>query len=117
MTKAPPPHGPSQHMLALEAANRVRLARSRLKASVSCGQIEVAEVLSSRPWEAETMAIGELLRSQKRWGEGRCRRFLAPTRIGETKRLASLTARQRAELVARLGQAGSVEVDATARAA
>lgn len=112
MNDAPPPHGPSQHMQALEAANRVRLARSRLKAGVSCGQIEVAEVIRSRPWEAETMAIGELLRSQKRWGDGRCRRFLAPTRIGETKRLDSLTDRQRGELMARLGARDSAAMEA-----
>ena len=70
---------------------------------MSCGRIEVAEVIRALPWEAKTMPIGELLRSQKRWGEGRCRRFLGPTLILETKRLDSLTERQRGELVSRLG--------------
>jgi len=107
MNDNPPPTGPSQHMKALQRANVVRLARSRLKAGVSGGQIEVAEVIRACPWEARSMGIGELLRSQKRWGEGRCRRFLAPTHITETKRLDSLTPRQRNELLARLGASGA----------
>ncbi len=111
-----PAHGSSQHMRALEEANRVRLARSRLKAGVSCGQIEVADVIRALPWEAKTMPIGELLRSQKRWGEGRCRRFLGPTLILETKRLDSLTERQRGELVTRLGAPDALSLQ-TAQAA
>ena len=102
MNSTSPLEPPSQHMQALERANLIRLARSRLKAEVSRGQIEAAEVIRACPEEAKTMEIGELLRCQRRWGDGRCRRFLAPTLIGETKRLDSLTDRQKGELVARL---------------
>ena len=67
---------PAQHMQALQLANRVRLARSRLKRRVAGGEIGVAEVVTTCPWEAQTMEIGELLCSQRRWGRKRCHRFV-----------------------------------------
>src|SRR3954469_20973155 len=66
-----------QHMRALARANRVRLARAELKRQVAEGEVSVAEVVLSVPFEAESMAIGDLLLSQRRWGQTRCRRFLA----------------------------------------
>jgi hypothetical protein len=92
---APPP----QHMQALEQANRVRLARARLKARVASGDLSVAEVIVSRPWESETMTISDLLLSQRRWGRTRCRRFLATIAMTENKVLGSMTDRQRRTLV------------------
>jgi hypothetical protein len=91
---------PAQHMRALEEANRVRLARSDLKRRIGRGDITVAEVIRSSPWEARTMTIAELLRSQHRWGGARCRRFLNSTQIQETKKVGSMTPRQR-EILAR----------------
>ncbi len=70
------PTGP-QHMRALERANKVRLARAELKRQVATGQIDAAEVLLACPWEAENMAVADLLVSQRRWGQTRCRKFLA----------------------------------------
>lgn len=90
---------PAQHMRALEEANRVRLARSDLKRRVGRGEITVDEIIASCPWEARTMAIAELLRSQHRWGGARCRRFLNSAQIHETKQIGALTARQRETLV------------------
>lgn len=85
----------SQHMRALAQANRVRLARARLKRRVASGEIEAAEVVMNCPWEAESMKICELLTSQRRWGKERCRKFLLPTGLSENKRVADLTERQK----------------------
>jgi hypothetical protein len=91
-----------QHMLALERANRVRLARAALKRRVAAGDVETADVILSCPWEAESMSVSELLRSQKRWGGTRCRRFLRSIGLAETKTIGSLTERQRLTLAALL---------------
>jgi len=91
-----------QHMRALEQANRVRLARAELKRQVSDGELGVAEVIRGCPWEAESMAVAELLTSQHRWGRQRCRRFLAGLHVSETKTIGTMTERQRTELASRL---------------
>jgi hypothetical protein len=85
-------------MRALERANRVRLARAELKRQVAEGEIVVAEVVLRSPWEAESMAIADLLMSQRRWGRTRCRKFLASVPMSETKTVGSMTPRQRLAL-------------------
>jgi hypothetical protein len=91
-----------QHLLALAQANKVRLARAELKRQVAEDEITVAEVVLACPWEAESMAISDLLMSQHRWGRTRCRRFLAALPMGETKTIGSMTDRQRRALAAML---------------
>jgi hypothetical protein len=91
-----------QHMRALERANRVRLARAELKRLVADGEVSAAEIVLDSPWEAESMAIADLLMSQHRWGRTRCRRFLASIPMSETKTIGSMTDRQRRALSARL---------------
>jgi hypothetical protein len=95
-----------QHLLALERANRVRLARAELKRRVAEGETSVAEVVMTCPWEAESMAIADLLMSQHRWGRTRCRRFLAALPMSETKTIGTMTDRQRHALAAMLGAGG-----------
>ena len=87
-----------QHMLALEQANRVRLARAALKRSIGRGEVEIASVVGETPWEAESMTLTELLTSQRRWGRTRARKFLFSLALNENKRLSSLTPRQRGML-------------------
>ena len=87
------PAGP-QHMRALERANQVRLARADLKRRIAEGEIDVAEVILDCPWEARSMAISDLLMSQRRWGQTRCRKFLAQVPLSENKPVGSLTERQ-----------------------
>lgn len=94
-----------QRMQALARANRVRLARAELKRRVADGRVSVAEVVMDCPWEAESMAVAELLLSQRRWGHTRCRRFLASIPISETKTIGSMTERQRRALAERLATA------------
>ncbi len=91
-----------QHMQALAEANRVRLARAQLKREVGAGDIETAEIVRECPWQAETMTVGELLRSQRRWGRTRSRKFLAALTLNENRALGRLTLRQRAMLAEQL---------------
>jgi len=84
-----------QHLRALERANEVRLARAELKRRIADGQLPAAEVILTAPWEAESMAVADVLMSQRRWGRTRARRFLAGIQISETKTLGSMTERQR----------------------
>jgi hypothetical protein len=92
----------TQHMHALERANRVRLARAELKRKIASGRLDAAEVVLTCPWEAESMTVSELLMSQKRWGRTRCRKFLASIALPEMKKVCTLTERQRLTLAALL---------------
>jgi hypothetical protein len=87
-----------QYMRALERANEVRLARAALKRNVAAGAVDVAEVVLRCPWEAESMAVSDLLTSQRRWGHTRCRKLLAQVPLTERKTLGSMTDRQRRSL-------------------
>jgi hypothetical protein len=100
-----------QHLQALQRANRVRLARAELKRRIADGEVTAAEVILTSPWEASSMAIGDVLMSQRRWGGTRCRKFLAMFRISETKTVGSLTDRQRHALAAQLDAHATFERD------
>jgi hypothetical protein len=91
-----------QHMQALAHANRVRLARAALKRSIKSGEAEVSGVVRGCPWEVETMTVGELLRSQRRWGRARARKFLLSLALNENRELGRLTERQRLVLAGEL---------------
>src|SRR5918997_641645 len=93
-----------QHLRALEYANRVRLARARMKRKIAAGDLSAAEVVLSCPWQAHTMKISDLLMSQKRWGRTRCRRLLMSLSIPENKQVGTLTERQRIALASVLTQ-------------
>jgi hypothetical protein len=95
------PAGP-QYMRALERANKVRLARAELKRRVADGELNVADVILDCPWEAESMAVADLLMSQHRWGQTRCRKFLSQLPMSEKKTIGSMTDRQRQTLAAML---------------
>jgi hypothetical protein len=51
------------------------------------------------------MEIGDLLRSQRRWGAARCRRLLVSVGLPENKHVGTLTDRQRRVLSAVLSAA------------
>jgi hypothetical protein len=103
----PSPVGGPQYMRALQRANQVRLARAELKRRIATGELAVSDVLIDCPWEAESMAVADLLLSQRRWGQTRCRRFLAQLPMSEKKTIGSMTDRQRQTLIAMLGEACS----------
>src|SRR5918992_708047 len=89
-----------QHLRALEYANRVRLARARMKRLIGAGELPAAEVVLTCPWQAHSMSISDLLMSQKRWGRTRCRRLLVSLGVPENKQVGTLTERQRLALAA-----------------
>jgi hypothetical protein len=95
------PAGP-QYMRALERANKVRLARAELKRRIATGELGVSEVILECPWEADSMAVADLLVSQRRWGQTRCRKFLAQIPMSEKKTIGTMTDRQRRTLAALL---------------
>lgn len=84
-----------QHMQALGRANEVRMARAELKRRVADGEVRAADVILAAPWEARSMAVADLLVSQRQWGRTRSRRFLADIPVPETKTIGSMTDRQR----------------------
>lgn len=88
-----------QHLRALQRANEVRLARAELKRRIAVGELDIAEVILQCPSEARSMAVADLLMSQRRWGQTRCRRFLAQIPMSEKKTIGSMTERQRRALV------------------
>src|SRR3954470_5978123 len=96
-----------QHLRALEQANRVRLARAELKRQVLNQAITVVDVVLDCPWEAESMALSDLLMSQRRWGRARCRRVLLSLGLPENKQIGTLTDRQRHALAAVLVERGN----------
>ena len=89
-----------QQLRALGKANRVRLARAELKRKVAAGEVTAAGVALECPWEAASMEIGDLLRSQRRWGAARVRRLLVSVGLPEHKQIGTLTDRQRKLLAA-----------------
>ena len=91
-----------QHMRALAEANRVRLARAALKRDIAAGEAEAADVVRTCPWEVTTMTVGELLRSQRRWGRARARKFLFGLGLNENRQVGRLTERQRLVLAVAL---------------
>jgi hypothetical protein len=95
--------GPApQHLMALQRANQIRLARAEIKRRVALGELSVVDVLLSGAEEIETMEIAELLTSQRRWGHTRARRFLAAIPMTESKTIGSMTQRQLATLASML---------------
>ncbi len=58
------------------------------------------------------MTVGDLLMSQRRWGQTRCGKFLSQIPMSEKKTIGSMTERQRRALAAMLasddrGRAGA----------
>ena len=96
--------GQDQHLRALEYANRVRLARARMKRRIASGELPVQDVVRSCPWQAHSMSISDLLMSQKRWGRTRSRRLLVSLSVPENKQVGTLTERQRQALAAVLAR-------------
>jgi hypothetical protein len=99
-----------QRLRALGRANEVRLARAALKRRIAIGDVPAAEVILAPPEEARNWSVGDLLTSQRHWGNTRCRKFLARHQISETKAIGTLTQRQRALLAHQLELCASSEM-------
>jgi hypothetical protein len=92
-----------QRFQALARGNQVRRARADLKRRIADGRVSAAEVILLHPWEVESMAVVDVLISQRHWGDTRCRRLLGAVGLQESKPIGSMTERQRLALAARLG--------------
>jgi hypothetical protein len=99
-----------QRMQALERANAVRLKRADLKRRIADGRMSAADVVLDLPWEATSWPVGELLISQRRWGNIRAHKLLAGLHISEKRPVGDLTERQRRVLAAQLRSHPSAEL-------
>jgi hypothetical protein len=91
-----------QRIKALAHANQVRQARAALKRRIADGHVSAAEVILFNSWEVRSMAVADVLTSQRHWGDMRCRKLLLAVGLKETKPIGSMTERQRLALAARL---------------
>lgn len=96
----------AQAMEALQEANRVRVARAKIKREIAAGELSVPDVLEVP--EVARMPLGELLAAQDRWGPRRTVRFLAELDLRPDKQVGSLTERQRGVIAGALGEQGQV---------
>jgi hypothetical protein len=93
---------PNQRLKALASANQIRQVRARIKRRIADGSLRAAEVILLHQREVESMPVADVLTSQRQWGDARCRRFLMPFRLQESKTIGSMTERQRLAVAARL---------------
>ena len=84
-----------QSLMALALANDVRRERAELRRALAQGSVSAAQLLLDPPPAARGWPIADLLVSQRRWGQIKCRKFLAKNQIGESKKVGDLTERQR----------------------
>jgi hypothetical protein len=91
-----------QRMQALQRANEIRIARATLKRQIAAGRTSAAQAILSGPPEIEGMAVIELLRSQRSWGQARCRGLMRAIPLSENKTIGSMTDRQQRLLLAML---------------
>jgi hypothetical protein len=97
----PVPDG-AQRLHALERANSVRVARAAVKREIAAGGTSAAEALLSGAPEIQSMAVIDLLMSQRGWGRTRCRWLLMAIPLAENKPIGSMTDRQQRLVVTML---------------
>jgi len=61
--------------------------------------VQIVDILALPPDFAETERVSVLLRAVPKYGSARVTRLLTRARIGDSKRLAGLSDRERAELI------------------
>lgn len=84
----------AQRMSALDKANAVRQARSRLKYQIKAGEVSLRDVLMDMPSEIWSWPIHDALCLVPHWGSIRARRQLRRLDIPDSKPAGELTARQ-----------------------
>jgi len=94
-----PARSPDQRLEALHKANMIRAGRSQLKKDLAAGRVQIVDILARPPEFAETERVSVLLLAIPKYGSARVSRLLAKARISDSKRLAGLSERQRAELI------------------
>ena len=95
---------PEQRAAALEKAAAARQARAKLREQIKKGDISFAEVMkqSADPVVAR-MKVSTLLESLPGFGKAKAHKIMAELEISESRRVQGLGARQREQLLERLG--------------
>ena len=91
-----------QRRRALQQANQIRSERAQLKKDLATGKVGLPEILARPPVCARTARMFDLLVSLPNIGSVKAGRILTRCRIADSKTLAGLTDRQRAELTSLL---------------
>jgi hypothetical protein len=81
-----------QHMVALDNANRTRLAIAAVKRELRAGKLTLPQALDDD--RAQAMRVGDLLDALPRWGTYRKDKLLDKLKIYDHRRLRELTVRQ-----------------------
>jgi len=84
-----------QRLAALAKANDVREARARLKRELQAGERSLAHTLKQPPQYIYNMRIGELMTAPRGFGTVRATKLLAGCAIAYSRRIGSLSERQR----------------------
>jgi hypothetical protein len=82
----------SQHMDALQKAQKVRLDAVRLKQEINEGKVSALHALADP--RARPVTVFALLNSQRGWGRAKARKALAMLALGDTVRVRDLNDRQ-----------------------
>lgn len=85
-----------QVLVALEKANRVRIAACAVRREMKAGLLPLAEAVQDE--RASSLTVMALVMAQPRWGRHRAVKVLRAERLPEMKRVGSLTDRQRRSL-------------------
>lgn len=99
---------PAQHEVALKEANRIRVARARLKADLAAkpnapaARNAAARLLENPGHDLATMTVFELLCACRGQGPHKARRLLFTRQIPERKHVGELTSRQAHDLAGAL---------------
>jgi len=93
------PRPQAQRLEALRKANDVRACRSKLKKDLAAGTVHIRDVLAKPPEFAQAERLTVVLLALPGYGPARVNKLLLKTRISQSKRLGSLTERQRTELI------------------
>jgi hypothetical protein len=80
---------------ALGRANQIRAARADLKQRLAAEEISASALILDPPAEDTGWSIGNLLTSQRGWGDVKCRKLLSRAQVDPAKPLGELTERQR----------------------
>jgi hypothetical protein len=98
-TAAAPDRSRQQRLRALQQANKIRLARAKLKNDLASGKLKLGQIVAQPPACVRTARLRELLLVLPKIGSVKAGRILTQCGIAHSKTLAGLTEGQRAELL------------------
>lgn len=95
---------PADRQAALKKAAEARQARAALRADIKSGKLTFAAVMKkSDESVVARMKVATLLESLPGFGKAKAAKIMAELEISESRRVQGLGARQREQLLARLG--------------